>query len=305
MTEQQYFNNLKVPKGKIDVVIDTDLFNEVDDQFALSYLLKSTHKLTTKAIYAAPFWNDNSSSPEDGMEKSYCEVFKILKLGGFNGYDNKVFKGSKTYLQDEKTPVQSAAAQHLVSLAKNYTSDNPLYVVAIGAITNIASALLIEPSIKENIVIVWLGGNKFDNNIKYEFNLCQDIAAARVVFACGAPLVILPCMGVVDSFAISGPELYHWINGKNELCNYLVKTVVNTAEAYAKNRVWSRVIWDVTAVAWLLNDDDKYMTANLEHSPIPSYDKVYSIDKSRHLIQCVNHIKRDELFHDLFETLIK
>ena len=42
------------PKGKVDVVIDTDTYNEIDDQFAVAYLIKSDEKLNLKAIYAAP-----------------------------------------------------------------------------------------------------------------------------------------------------------------------------------------------------------------------------------------------------------
>ena len=39
LSEQQRLKNLSVPVGKIDVVLDTDACNEIDDQFAISYLL--------------------------------------------------------------------------------------------------------------------------------------------------------------------------------------------------------------------------------------------------------------------------
>jgi len=71
MDKNQLFKNLSVPEGKIDVVLDTDTYNEVDDQFALSYMLKSDDKLNVKALFAAPFFNSNSTSPADGMIKSY------------------------------------------------------------------------------------------------------------------------------------------------------------------------------------------------------------------------------------------
>ena len=32
----------EVPTGYVDVVLDTDAFNEIDDQFAISYLIHST-----------------------------------------------------------------------------------------------------------------------------------------------------------------------------------------------------------------------------------------------------------------------
>ena len=40
--------NLSVPSGKIDVVLDTDAYNEIDDQFAISYMIKSKEKIHVK-----------------------------------------------------------------------------------------------------------------------------------------------------------------------------------------------------------------------------------------------------------------
>lgn len=40
MTNEQYLKNLKVPTGQIDIVLDTDAYNEIDDQFAIAYMLK-------------------------------------------------------------------------------------------------------------------------------------------------------------------------------------------------------------------------------------------------------------------------
>lgn len=186
---------LERPSGPVDVVLDTDTFNEVDDQFALSYLLASQEKLKVQALYAAPFFNEKSSSPEDGMLKSYEEILRLLKLCHAQELEDRVFQGSRGYLPDEKTPVASPAAEDLARRAMGYSPENPLYVIAIGAITNVASALLLEPAIAEKIVLVWLGGNAWDWPDNHEFNAFQDVAADRVVFGSGAPIVQLPCMG--------------------------------------------------------------------------------------------------------------
>ena len=106
----------------IDVVLDTDAYNEIDDQFAISYLLMSKEKLNTKAIYAAPFLYSKSVSPKDGMEKSYDEILKLLSLIGTK---KEVYKGSENYLKDEKTPVVSDASLHLSKLAGEYSPTNP------------------------------------------------------------------------------------------------------------------------------------------------------------------------------------
>lgn len=305
MTHEQLLKNLQVPAGPIDVVLDTDTYNEIDDQFALSYLLRSGEKLTVKALCAAPFFNDNSTSPEDGMERSYREIFNLLHLAEREDLNPIVFEGSRTYLPDERTPVDSPAARELVRLAKDYSPEKPLYVVAIGAITNVASALLMDPTIKDNIVIVWLGGHALEWPETGEFNMMQDVAAARVVFGCGAPVVQLPCMGVVDHFYATGPELRYWLGGKNALCDYLVAHTEEAANAYAAGKVWSRVIWDVTAVGWLLNDGNRLMEGRIIPAPLPQYDNHYSIDFTRHPSCYVWCIHRDALMQDLVEKLTR
>ena len=291
------------PEGKLDVVLDTDAYNEIDDQFALSYMLCSQDKLRVKAIYAAPFFNKNASSPEDGMKKSYEEILNLLQLAGETEMTANVYKGSINYMKDEKTPVLSVAAENLSRTAMEYSAENPLYIVAIGAITNIASALLLNPQIAQRIVIVWLGGHSFEYHDTDEFNMRQDIAAARVVFNCNAPLVLLPCNGVVSSFSTSRHELEHWLKGKNKLCDYLVSHTVREAESYASGTAWTRVIWDVTAVAWLLNENDRFMLSRMEERRMPGYDSKYENTGNGKFLRYVYYIKRDALFTDMFQKL--
>lgn len=292
---------LEAPKGPVDVVLDTDTANEVDDQFALAYLLASTENLRVKAIYAAPFFNENSTGPADGMQKSYEEILKLLELAQLSHYKEVVFQGSPDYLPNETTPVRSPAAEDLAKRALDYSPENPLYVVAIGALTNIASALLLEPSIADKIVLVWLGGNAWDWPDNREFNAQQDVAADRVLFGSGAAIVQLPCQGVVSAFRVSDPELRLYLWGKSPLCDYLVTLVEESQEAWGAGPCWSRPIWDVTAVAWLMGG--RFMADRLEPSPIFQYDHHYSFDKTRHPIKYVYHINRDELFEDLFQKI--
>ena len=131
----------------------------------------------------------------------------------------------------------------------------------------------------------------------------QDIAGARVLFGCGVPLVQLPCVGMVDRFAASRYELEHWLKGKNPLADYLCENTIRAAESYAAGKPWTRVIWDVTAVAWLLNENGRFMQDILLPSPIPEYDRQYASDPTRHLIRYVCRIDRDALFEDLFRCL--
>ena len=309
MTKENLYKALTPPAGVVDAVIDTDTYNEIDDQFALAYIIRSNDKINLKAIYAAPFFNNHSTSPADGMERSYNEIFNILTLMKEESLKSIVFRGSTEYLTDEKTPVISDAANHLAELAMNYSAENPLYVVAIGAITNVASALLIKPEIAERIVLVWLGGHSFDWPNTKEFNMYQDVAGARVVFNSGAPVVQLPCMGVVSSFTVSGDDMRARLYGKNDLCTYLTTHSEEEVASYVKSgNAWSRVIWDVTAVAWITGaDNGKNRFINYKYVPAPicEYDFTYSQDNSRQEIAYAYHIRRDELFNDLIKKLTK
>ena len=296
---------LELPLGMLDVILDTDTYNEIDDQFALAYLLRSDEKLICKAITAAPFFNSRSQSPEDGMEKSYDEILKVLDLCGRNDLVPRVFKGSRGYLKSETEPIISPAAEEIVRLSKDYSPEKRLYVIAIGAITNVASAILMDKSIIDRIVVVWLGGHALHWKDNKEFNLHQDIAAARVIFGCGVPLVQLPCNGVVSAFSLSKPEIEAWLLGANPLCDYLGRNTIEYEEGFGKNRLWSKTIWDVTAVAWLLNEGERFMNERIIHAPIPEYDDRYSLSDHTHFMKYIWNIKRTALFEDLFKKLKK
>lgn len=303
MNKEQFLKNLAPPSGKVDVALDTDTYNEIDDQFAIAYLLHAQEKLNPVRFYAAPFHNEKSTGPEDGMLKSYDEILHLLHLADAEDLKERVFLGSRQYLPDETTPVLSPAAQDLAELAMHYSSEAPLYVVAIGAITNIASALLLRPEIAENIVIVWLGGHARHFSHTEEFNMVQDIAAARVVMSSGAPFVQLPCSGVVSHFTVSKPELRYWLSGKNKLADYLAENAIREAESYAAGTPWTRVIWDVTAVAWLLDEDSKFFSSQILPVRLPDYSSQYETDSLEIPMRYVRYVNRDALMTDLFRRL--
>ena len=179
-----------------------------------------------------------------------------------------------------------------------------MYVIAIGTITNVASALLLDPSIAENTVIIWLGGHASHFHDTKEFNMMQDVAAARVVMQSGAPLVQLPCNGVVSSFTVSNPELEHWLVGKNKLADYLAQNAIAEAESDAAGTAWTRCIWDVTAVAWLMNDGERFMLSSTQPPHMPTYGHKYESVMGGEVQRHVYFIHRDALMTDLIHRII-
>ena len=299
ISESRRIELLRPPSSRpVRMVLDTDTGNEIDDQFALVYALISP-ELDLQAVYAAPFTNNRSTGPADGMEKSYEEILRILSRID-KSPDGFAFKGSTHYLTDMKNPERSPAALDLIARAKKSSPEDPLYVAAVGAITNVANAILIDPSIIRNIVVVWLGGNGHHWPNQREFNFRQDLNASRTIFDCGVPFVQLPCTPVVTHFATTVPEMERYVGGRGAIGDYLLKIL----KEYRKDHfAWSKVLWDMTAVAWLI--DDKWLPSDLVHSPIATDNYTFSFDQSRHLIRTVNFVQRDPIFRDFFTKLDK
>ncbi|MBR4769278.1 MAG: nucleoside hydrolase [Lachnospiraceae bacterium] len=292
---------MEKPDHPADVVLDTDTYNEIDDQFALAYLIRKAPELRLKAIFAAPFINQRASSPEEGMERSFEEIHNVLTLMKRDDLKDMVFRGSGRFLENESTPVHSDAANELIRLAREHTAEDPLYVIAIAAITDVASALLIDPEIKDRIAVVWLGCHVPEWPVNDEFNFRQDIAAARVVFQSGVRMTLLPCKGVVSHFMTTEYELRHWMTGKNALSDYLMNATISHAKEIGKSPYWSKQIWDVTAVAWLLKGN--FMKDRMIPAPLPEYDLTWNKKTLDHEIRYVYWINRDDLMEDLFQTL--
>ena len=298
LNESYRVKRLEPPDGKLHMVLDTDTYNEVDDQFAVVDALFSPEKITVDAIYAAPFHNSRSTGPADGMEKSYQEILRLLNRIDVRP-ENLVFRGSTQYLPDWEHPVQSDAATDLISKAmERGEGEDPLYVVPIGAITNVASAILMEPEIIKRIVVVWLGGHALHWPNTREFNLWQDPEASRVILDSGVPFVQLPVMGVTSHLHTTVAEIERYVQGQGAIGDYLAETV----KSYHKDHfAWSKVIWDIAAVAFLI--DESWTPSSLVPSPILTDQGTWSFDRSRHLIRSAHHVHRDAIYRDLFTKL--
>ena len=285
-------------KGVVKTILDTDTYNEIDDQFALVQMLLSKERIDVLSINAAPFsMNNRSDDPQKGMELSYEEIFRLLKKINFKK-NNFVFKGSTKYVGFDKKPIDSPAADNIIENALKCSESDPLYVVAIGAITNVASAILKEPEIINKIVVVWLGGNALywpENN---EFNLKQDIGGAQVLFDSGVSLVLVPCKGVTSHLISTVPEIEKYIEPHGEIGKFLA---MRFKEYNNNHKGWSKEIWDMAAISWVLNEE--WAPTNIAPSPILLDNKTWTFDENRHPIKIVYDIKRDLILQDFIEKL--
>ncbi|MBQ2938409.1 MAG: nucleoside hydrolase [Clostridia bacterium] len=280
---------------KINVILDTDTYNEADDQFALSYLLKSQDRFNIEAITIAPYQHDNDLSIEEGQEKSYQEVLKICNWLNFDTH-NKIFKGSTNYITNEYNEENDAVNKIIETALKNKKT----YIIAIGAITNVALAILKEPKIIDKLEVVWLGGHSLLCTDNKEFNFRQDMQAVKTVFESKLNLTILPCKGVVSNLKTSIYEVEYHLKGKNQLCNYLCERFYDDGKHGIQTR---RVIWDISAIAYLINKD--WFETSKINCPNINDDTSYELDTNNHLITMVNYLDSDKIYEDLFRKLGK
>ncbi len=295
MTIEQFLADIKSGRTK-KVILDTDAFNEIDDQYAIAYCYLAD-SIDLQAVYAAPFHNDKSDGFEDGMVKSYDEIKKVLAMLDPD-YTTPVFEGSRPTIEVSGGPVDSPAARHLIDFVKN--SDEVVYVLAIGAITNIASALMIDPSIKDNMVVIWLGGNQIDSDNLGEFNLVQDFTAGQILLNSGVPLLLCPAWFIVCVLT-TNIELTRDLMGHNTVCDYLAGISEQTWKDAGSNPGWVRTIWDIAAPAILDNPD----CAEMEIIPTPIFtdQRVYAFDSTRHKMLYLKSINREKVFDATWKIL--
>ena len=288
----KYINNHE--QEKINVILDTDTYNECDDQFALSYLIKSQNLFNIEAITIAPYSHKSRNvSVIEGQELSYDEVLKISKWLNFDT-TNKVFKGSIDYICNGYNESNDAVNKIIEIALKN----NKTYILAIGAITNIALAIKKEPKIIDRIEVIWLGGNQLNYKDNLEYNFRQDIDAVKIVFDSKVRLTILPCKEVISKLRVDINTLKENIGNKSELCNYLIDRFYNDGYHGIQEE---RVIWDISVIAYMINKN--WFEKEVINCPNIKDDSSYELTNDRHKITIITDIDKNKICEDLYKRL--
>ena len=287
-----YITNYK--KQKFNVILDTDTYNECDDQFALAYMIKNQEIFNIEAITVAPYSHkERNETVISGREKSYNEILKICNWLNFDT-TNKVFKGAEDYFCNGYDETNDAVNKIIEVALKN----DKTYIMAIGAITNVALAIKKEPKIINKIEVVWLGGHSLLQNNNKEFNFRQDVNAVKIVFDSKVKLTIIPCKNVASNLRTSVYELNHYLKDKDELCNYLIDRFYNDGYHGIQER---RVIWDISVIAYMINKE--WFTSEYISCPNIKKDTSYELTTNNHKITMVNYIDVNKVYNDLFKKL--
>ena len=244
--------------------------------------------------------------PEEGMKLSHEEILRVFDRVGI-APGGRVVEGATAYLAALDAPQRTAATEAIIDLAKS--GDAPLYIVAIGCVTNVAAALLLAPEIVRDVVVVWTSAypSSAPHCNRPSLNLVQDPPASRLIFDCGVPHVYLPGYHVGAQLKVSRPEMEAFVRGRSAIGDYLYQLYAGNplhemfAIEDAPRRTW--VIWDIINIAWLLNPG--WVPTRLTPSPILDDGLYWRHEPGRHLMREAYDVQRDDIFIDLYDKIAR
>jgi inosine-uridine nucleoside N-ribohydrolase len=248
------------------VIIDSDAKNEADDQFAIVHALLSP-SIDVVGVIPAHFGTRRTT---DSMAESRQEVIHLLKLMDLDG-DVTVADGAPAAMVDERTPADSPGARLIVQASHE---PGPLFVLFLGPLTDMAAAILLDPTIVHNpeLTVVWIGGTPYDGahggEAQGEFNLSNDVTAANVVLQSGVRVWQIPWT-VYAMVNVGFAELDEKVAPYGELGAYLVRQLKEFNAAFWDSEVEHHSLGDSPAVGVVLNP----LSARWRHHPVRVFDE--------------------------------
>jgi purine nucleosidase len=282
------------------VIINTDAKNEADDQFAIVHALLSP-SLEVRGLIAAHF---GTSRSDRSMEESREEIDLLLDLMGFQE-GVTIANGAPTPIADEQTPRDSDGAQLIIAESKLATAEEPLFVAFLGPLTDMASAILLDPDIAHrDIIVIWIGGVGYGGVETYpgvEFNLRNDIAAANVVYDSGITVWQVPS-NVYSQVSVSYTELEEKIGRTSKLADYLISQMVEWNRRYWPEPIESRSLGDSPAISLMLYPRG----GNFRVVPAPRFGQEgHYLPGSGHPVRVVESVDVRFLLEDMFAKIRK
>lgn len=285
-------------KPRRRLIVDTDAKNEADDQYAIVHALLSP-TLDIRGLIAAHFGTRRS---ERSMLDSRDEIDLLLGLMGRD--DVTVANGSVAAIPDEHSPADSDGVRLIIAESKLATAEEPLYVAFLGPLTDMASAILLDPDlVRRPVIVIWIGGPGYDGILHDgrgpEFNLSNDIAAANVVFDSGIALWQVP-NNVYSQVNVGYAELDARVAPCGALGAYLVRQLKEWNDRYHPEAIESRSLGDSPAIGLALYP--RGGTFRMRPSPRFSPQGEY-VPGADHPVKVAETVDVRFLLEDLFHKL--
>jgi len=180
-------------KGKIKVILDTDIGDDIDDAWALGFVLQSD-RFEPLGITIAH--KNTPARAKIACKMLYKTGHKDLPVAvGRKTADNYSYQFSWAEDFNKLTPVKESAADLIVRMIRKYPGQ--VVLLAVGPLENIADALRKEPNLPKLVRrVVLMSGNIYSSVWSpapiAEWNVAQSVKDAQLVYGAGLPLTIVP-----------------------------------------------------------------------------------------------------------------
>ncbi len=275
------------------VVLTTDIGTEMDDQWALAHLqLSPTIELRAVVTTHAP----NLSSP--AAEASAAEARAVLnRLPGGSRVD--VIPGSSLPLPDARTPLLNPGVSRIVEEAR-LADPGPLTLLAIGAATDVASALLAAPDIAERVELVAMGfrGRSEGGD---EWNVKNDPEAWRVILGSAAPLTVGTASVCIEHLCLTARKAEAVLDHRGDIGRYLAGVLTTWLAAngetarFVTGRADTWPVWDEIVVAHLLGLTETVVSRR----PVLLTDLRFDASEKAGMMRWITRVDVDALWTDL------
>ena len=236
---------LKVPAKRHRVIINTDAKNEADDQYAIVHAIL-TPSFELHGFISAHFGTIKSDTSMMDSRKEIDLLLDLMNLAGKIRVEN----GATHAMVDDRTAQPSAGAEFIIAEAMR-DDPRPLHIAFLGPLTDMASALLMEPKIAQrNIRVVWIGGGKWPVGNR-EYNLSNDIDSANVVMRSGLEIWMIP-QPVYRYMPVSYAELMTRVYDRGPIGKYLVDQLIELNERSVQIPIEHRSLGDSPAIGVIM-----------------------------------------------------
>lgn len=237
---------------KTTLIIDADTGNEVDDLYAIVRgLIEPSFKVVglNSAQWQATHW-----AVPNTLENSHRLNLEILSYLHMEDIPHPRGASDRLYDWGDDIAQHSAAAYHIIKEAQKMPAGSKLTIAVLGASTNLASALLIDPSIAGKLR-VYLVGTSFDQKQmvwkKRDFNCMMDMHAIDVIMDTPDLETHIMPINVLTSLTFDIEETGEMFIGKHPLLDFLYLRWVN----HIGGSKYARIVWDLSVIECLIHPE--------------------------------------------------
>lgn len=279
---------------RIRIIIVSDVANEIDDIWAVSLAILFPERFEILGFVGSNYDHTSSGVGPNSIENSVQLLDTILEKAGMKSM-YPVYRGGHP-MRYEFEPSNSEGVDFIIKEALASTPEDPLWIVGLGCPTDLASAYLKEPEIKDRVIMFWHARTEQTWPYKaVNYNIKGDMHAARMMFHAPFPLVIFDTGSHLNAGTLEESERN--IKPYGDLGEYLYK--------YRLKNKWfsseTKGFYDLGDIAVLI-DPDLGKWEEIDCPTVNHYMDYNFYDTNGKALRCYD-IDRDKTYKLFYDRL--